>query len=594
MTNSETAKSRVWFFPTSPRSPYKLKAELELLKSVSHLPWSRDKGQLKFAELLRQDPTYEGSASAADPTFPARDRTRGPKMLGLIDVTGSGSNSVLRLTEAGEKLLTLTDFEEQTLFLNQVAKVQFPSRQHKSRDFLAMNCRPLAITLEILLQVGSITKEEFGLFVISTTRPEQVTSSVESLKEFRRKISLAAPGLARKELRSQLVDEHISKIYAEDIAKGNTLLREGGTNFIKTKRQTVTGDYADSSFRYLLATGLFKIDRHGKTFSILESKRELSKSLVSELGLGSNYLNYQDDEYVDSYLGTLAEPSTTMFSLASQTAALEELLRENDTHQSENNALLAEFKTLKNGVDRELFYLSVEKEKREGIILERAVELVRNREASSIEITDFFDEITSRNSDLIDKPLFLEWNTWRAMTVLNDALQVTGNFRTDTDGNPIGTAAGRQPDILVEYSDFWLAVEVTLTSGAKQYEAESESITRHVGQLQANLIAEGDVRPIFGLFIAPKVNETVVNYLLVNSRMNSRAYKGPVKIVPLELERFKSLVDINKHLETTSSRKLKETLDQMFELPTAVTGDEQGWLEDTGSHLGELSLEPVS
>ena len=586
----KTAKSRVWFFPTSPRSPYKLKGELALLKSVSGMPWSRQQGQAQFVELLKQDPGYEGAAQASDTTFPARDRTRGPKMLGLIEVKGRGVTSRLSITEAGEKLLSLTDEFDDILFLNQVAKVQFPSAQHNSADFLEMNCRPLTITLKFMIEVGPITKEEFGLFVLPTVKPELLGKHIQALSEFRMKISSAHPGLPRKTLRSQLVDERVAEIYAPDIEAGNTLLREGGDNFIKTKRQTLTGDYADSSFRYLLATGLFRIDQHGKTFSIVPSRMAEASGLVSELGLASTFSNYLQDGYVTQYLGSLNEPGMSSTSKEAMSQLLNDLLDAGNFFASDKAQIMSGFEDLSNGVDRAVLCRSIESEQRSINVRERAASLVRNREEVSDQVNAVFAEIVDRSAEIIDRPLMLEWNTWRALTVLNDAVAVTGNFRTDVEGNPLGHAAGNQADIVVEYEDFWLAVEVTLQSGARQHETESESITRHVGLLQAKRKQEGDSRPVFGLFIAPKVNETVVNYILVTSKMNSRVYEGPVRIVPIELNSFQAFISKNKTLTSTSSKPLNTFLSSQFLSPSALSGDERNWLQSVGENISELTL----
>jgi hypothetical protein len=98
------------------------------------------------------------------------------------------------------------------------------------------------------------------------------------------------------------------------------------------------------------------------------------------------------------------------------------------------------------------------------------------------DIKQIFNDIASRDKDIVDRPLMYEWNTWRSMVLINDALNVQGNYHADADGNPVSTASGNMPDILCEYDSFWLGVEVTLQSGVKQYETEGEPIFRHIGK----------------------------------------------------------------------------------------------------------------
>lgn len=82
-----------------------------------------------------------------------------------------------------------------------------------------------------------------------------------------------------------------------------------------------------------------------------------------------------------------------------------------------------------------------------------------------------FDDIRAKR--VVDQPLMLEWNIWRAFAMLNDG-EIRGNFKTDTEGMPLNTALGNKPDIECRYNNFDIIVEVTMSSGSKQYEMEDE------------------------------------------------------------------------------------------------------------------------
>ncbi|WP_138275767.1 AlwI family type II restriction endonuclease [Rhodoluna limnophila] len=590
MPSEETALTRAWFFPTSPRSPYKIKPELELLKQVEDLPWTRDKGQAKYAQLLAEAATFEGAISSEEPTFSARDRTRAPKILGLVEQVGRGSGATLKLTPAGREFLTLEEKQETAFFLNQIAKVQFPSAQHSARGFRQMDCRPLTVALKIMLSVGAVTKEEFGLFVLTCIRENQIQTSIDEINAFRLAIRQAAPGLERKALKDKLMNDKVASVYAEDIARGNTGLREGGSDFIATKRRTLAQDYADSSFRYLLATGLFRIEPHGRTFSIVESKRNFATNLIADLGLGSTFSEYPPEHYTQEYLGNPAEPEITEFSESTQLRRLNEILQVKATLSSEMAIHTKNLKEISEGYKRELYIEGIAEEHTKASLAAKSIQLVTNRSSVTPEILQTFEEIVARDSGMLDKPLFFEWNTWRAFTALNDALNVVGNFRCDSEGNPLGTASGKQADIVAEYETFWLAIEVTLQSGHKQYESESESITRHVGTLQSHVRDTGDTRPVYGVFIAPTVNETVLNYLMTQANMNSNIYKGPVKIAPLNLEDFKSFFAKHGDVESTSSERLHNALESIFQEDLVKSGNEPLWFENAKETFRALEL----
>ena len=152
------------------------------------------------------------------------------------------------------------------------------------------------------------------------------------------------------------------------------------------------------------------------------------------------------------------------------------------------------------------------------------------------EVIDTYNEILS--DDVYDAPLFLEWNTWRAMTML-DGGTIKGNFKIDDLGRPTSTAQGNMPDIECDYGTFALSVEVTLQRGQRQYEAEGEPVTRHYAQLQKVM-----KKTTYCLFIAPSINRaTWAHFFGLNQIKNITAYGGKPKIIPLELDSFMRLIE---------------------------------------------------
>jgi len=55
-------------------------------------------------------------------------------------------------------------------------------------------------------------------------------------------------------------------------------------------------------------------------------------------------------------------------------------------------------------------------------------------------------------------------------------------FKIDQDFLPVGTAPGNGPDIVFEFDDMVVVVEVTLTSSSRQEAAEGEPVRRHVAK----------------------------------------------------------------------------------------------------------------
>ena len=160
------------------------------------------------------------------------------------------------------------------------------------------------------------------------------------------------------------------------------------------------------------------------------------------------------------------------------------------------------------------------------------------------EIKDYklYDEIQNTykqivDNELYDAPLMLEWNTWRAMTML-DGGNVKANLIFDDFGNPISTAAGNMADIVCDYGDFMLGVEVTLANGQKQYDMEGEPVSRHLGRLKRD-----SGKPCYCLFVAPNINEACVAHFYALHQMNISYYGGKSVIVPLPMKVFQKMLE---------------------------------------------------
>ena len=116
--------------------------------------------------------------------------------------------------------------------------------------------------------------------------------------------------------------------------------------------------------------------------------------------------------------------------------------------------------------------------------------------------------------------------------MLNDG-QIYGNFKTDTEGMPLSTAPGNKSDIECTYENFNLNVEVTMSSGNKQYEMESESVARHLGKRKLDTNQDS-----YCIFIAPKISDGALAHFYSLHRIPIKHYGGISRIIPISLEYF--------------------------------------------------------
>ncbi len=223
-------------------------------------------------------------------------------------------------------------------------------------------------------------------------------------------------------------------------------------------------DYADACFRYLRATGLVNISHLGKSISIVPEK-------IQEVDY---FLQHTDREpcFIDNerqYVAYLGNPKIPTLLTDNRDLLEQKIRAEFPLLEISETATLQELK--------DLFADRLENRK-EQILTEQIAAIKDYRLFEDISTT--FDQIL--DNSLYDTPLMLEWNTWRAMTML-DGGDIKANLKFDDFGNPMSTAQGNMADIVCDYGDFGLTVEVTMQSGQRQYETEGEPVTRHLCQI---------------------------------------------------------------------------------------------------------------
>lgn len=572
---SKTSRSRAWLFPTSPRSPYKLQGELQLLKNFDGRIWNNET-QLEFANYLSNYDGFEGSASKKETAFSARDRLRGPRLLGFICTPKRGNkNGKLEFTEIGNIFLNSTLEQQELIFQRQIAKVQYRSNLHNSKGFEDMNIRPMMLVIKLLLELEKLSKEEIALFALTTIDAKDTENTISNIKKYRKDIASTKPGIERKKFRKDFSYQHVREVYIEDISDGRTKLREGGNDFVHTKLQTLK-DYADSTIRYLRATGLFTVLPHGQTLTLTKSKLNDSLFLLNNYGVGVS--EHTDDEYYPYVMNYLGNPSLpvlriddTNFQATDFKSKLDEV-RKNNSDLA--NRLALKFESAMSKAEKINVIVDLDKQLTEIQVKNEAKNIRKDFVSSLTDIKAMFNNISAKDKEIVDRPLMYEWNTWRSMVLINDALNVQGNYHADADGNPVSTASGNMPDILCEYENFWLGVEVTLQSGFKQYETEGESIIRHIGNLQKNRIGQNDFRPVFGLFIAEKINAEVISHLFAIANRVMQVYLGKVRILPIERDTFVKLTESALSHPNFNNKVLLNFLEDNF--------------KDEYSNLGEL------
>ena len=516
--------NKLLFFTTSPRTPAKMIPEIRLLhEGFSGRLWDAT-AQKEFIDKLAESDFFEGKGSPTDKAFSARDRiNRAPKALGFIDLKPH-----IELTEAGEAFVY--GKRPQEIFLRQLLKFQLPSSYHKENKDIAgtFYVRPYLEALRLVRELEYIAFDEFKIFAVQMTDYHKFDTVKNSILQFR-KDKKQNKGRYKRFV-SQVWENQILEIHRDRIAAGKTKTRETGDTslkkFISTQKSNMR-DYTDACFRYLRYTGLISIAHQSRSISIFADKIAEVDFLLENVERSPVFVD--DMEAYKAYLFSADIPALYTDNIDN---IIDLLMRIGSfTKRELIGKNLEDLKDLRD---------EIVKLHKDAIIHEQVAEI--KSYALYSEIIDNFNEIISNG--FYDAPLIFEYNTWRAMTMLNGG-DIKGNFNFDDAGQPLSTAAGNMPDIECDYEDFSLSVEVTLQSGQRQYESEGESVARHFGQMKKRT-----GKDTYCLFIAPSINPATLAHFYGLNHLSITLYGGKSKIVPLELDQFMRLVENSYNYET--------------------------------------------
>ena len=546
-------KNKALFFTTSPRTPSKMIPERQLLgEHFSGCKWNQQT-QVAFIDLLARSGFFEGSGSLNNKDFSARDRiNRAPKALGFVDLSPQ-----VELTDAGKALVY--GKRPQEIFLRQLLKFQLPSPYHVETKNIegTFYIKPYLEIMRLIRDLESLSFDELKIFALMLTDYREYDTVKQAILDFRADKE-AHSGKYKKFIDEKWTDALI-QTYFEYIDAGKTKTRETKDKSLKkflTTKKSNTRDYADACFRYLRYTGLVSISHRNRSIAFYPDKIKEVDFILANIDRRPAFID-DIDKYKD-YLFNASIPSLYVDDIEN---VIDHLMRISDYTQ------------------RQLFGKNIEelKDIRDAIIAERK-EAVIKAKVTEIKSYALYSEIIDTYNEIIsdgyyDAPLMLEYNTWRAMTMLNGG-DIKGNFKFDDMGFPLSTAAGNMPDIECDYDDFVLSVEVTMQQGQRQYESEGEPVARHFGQMKKRTGKDA-----YCLFIAPTINNASLAHFFALNKIGISYYGGKTKIIPLELDQFMRLIENSYNYHTQPNpHNIRQFLDEVMR-QEELASDEKDWNE---------------
>ncbi|MCD8269214.1 MAG: AlwI family type II restriction endonuclease [Parabacteroides sp.] len=506
---SRPLQSKTLFFATSPRTPFKIIPEIELLsEELSGEEWNPDT-QVKFYNLLKERDFFEG-AEAKDKAFAARDRiNRVPKGLGFITMP------IIGLSDVDREFLESKNKEE--ILLRQLLKFQIPSPYHPlGKKATNYNVKPYLELFRLIRELGELRFDELQIFGMQLVNYSLFDTIISKIRKFR--TDKEAFSGRYKEFKDKVFYNEAYSIYEEEIITNNLHTRESKTETVEdfiAKKISNLRDYADACVRNLRSSGLIKVTSIGRTLSIIPERIKDVDYFLSTIDRKPVYV-----KELEQYQSYLWNPSLPVLLTDDRDSIIDKLHSE---YSIKINPSLSLNKL------KDLLNEQIDKRQQEKI--EEQITKLKDYELYN-DIEDTFNTLNST----YEPSLFFEWNTWRAMTML-DGGDIKANLKFDDEGNPMNTALGNMADIICDYGDFDVTVEATMATGALQWKMEGEPVPRHIGQ---NI--ERTNKPTYCLFIASKINPATIAHFYTLYLTNVAMYGGKCRIIPLELNTFRNML----------------------------------------------------
>ncbi|HEL1761629.1 TPA: AlwI family type II restriction endonuclease [Streptococcus suis] len=505
---------------TSPRNPHLISEYVKVIEKhkLDGMDYNIKFQELFYDVLSKEKVAGVETGTAKDKALAGRDKlTRMPQVLGFFITQ---QNKKFKVTEAGKLLLNDSLFDD--VLVHQMLKFQLPSALHKEKDTNKgyFRIKPFLELLRLIDKMEYLTYNEFLTYGMTFTNYKNFDKVVNDINDYRKRRDAAKRN--KESLRNfdhQNRVDTFKALYQDIIASGNIKTRESQTNttdkYVKKKLSNLS-DYADSIFRLFQASGLV-INSKGRSLQINPKRKDEVDYILENVSREILPVEISRDDF-DKYI---TNPRIPVLLNDSKENILNTLKKLGDTNSNKSKDIY----------DLKVKLNEMRNKEKLKLVRNQIKSLKSRRDPDIADIINTFEQISNKEIEPANlRPTYLEWNVWRAMTMINHG-NIVGNFIVDDMGNPIATAGGGQSDIIGDYGEFKIGIEVTLSTGMKQYEMEGEPVSRHIGELQKQ-------GPAFGIFIADKLSDTVISHFYISSIANTKVYNGRVDIIPMSTATF--------------------------------------------------------
>jgi len=540
---------------TTVRSPFRLREGLAALSTSSLQGHLRGREQdIAFRDLLGE---YGIVSLGEDDTNSVGRKWRSalcklgflfPEIPAAAGVPQGEIGQIDMITPNGWRLIRAETVPAmQECFLRALAAHYIPSVLERMFDCNVFS--PLRHVLSVMLGLERLAGESRLNFIEMAT-VVQTSSSDDDLA------SIVSNVLALRERRinTPLNKKRFDREVMAELAR--TVFKADGTPY---QPQTFN-DYADTNFRYLKATGL--VQSKGRGLSLVPEKHVFIERLVQDVAFPDSNL---------MYFVTLCNGATlpTDHQDAAM-AVLDDLLQ-----QLHRKGIPFDMAGKPTGTPADI---AIIRHQIEELLSERNEEEYAAQQAIEWEeIAAYMELIITRrgkktlsNGEEIEvprseAPAYFEWVLWRAFLAINSLDSKpyhARRFKIDQDFLPVGTAPGNGPDLIFEFADFVIVVEVTLTDNSRQEAAEGEPVRRHV----ADLVSHYSGKSVYGLFIANHIDSNTAETFRIGCWFTRTDARMRLDIIPVTLVQFKMFFEALFTSGQVDAGLMRELLDQCSDL----------------------------
>ena len=291
-------------------------------------------------------------------------------------------------------------------------------------------------------------------------------------------------------------------------------------------------EYADMNIRYLLSSGIIK--RAGRGITLVQESRTMA-SVISEDATSTAPLL---DRWKTLCEGAPLPTDNTDTALQ----VLQDLIDELEQNHIEYTIPDVPLDSPENiNIVRHSLRQDIDRFKEE-----RYADAQRHDWEEIYEYMQLLIVNNGREKDLGDDHIikvprseaaaYLEWVLWRSFLAIDHTINKpyeARGFRIDQDYLPVGTAPGGGADMVFEFDDYVIVVEVTMSTGSRQEAMEGEPVRRHVADYA--MIYD---RPVYGIFIANNINSNTAETFRIGVWYNQNDERMVLRIVPFTLSQF--------------------------------------------------------